>query len=164
MAKGKHAASAHKRRAEAAHEHIDRLTDELVMAKERARRYEADHELVPVLQEALRVAKADLEACTSPELARLRELNERLRAERDQAIADKKDIREKWERATNKLKAAGDPRADFLLELFHLIQPEDDEPVGAIVDNRAQLKFDAKGVRRIQRAQRARFKPPPVIT
>lgn len=50
MARGKQSALAAARRADAAHEHIDRLTDQLVEAKARARRHETAAERLPMLE------------------------------------------------------------------------------------------------------------------
>lgn len=73
MAKGKHAAQSAIRRAEAAHEHIDRLTDQLVDAKTRARKYEAAALRVPAMEGELLRLRTHLENMTSDQLERERE-------------------------------------------------------------------------------------------
>lgn len=87
MARGKQAARSATRRAEAAHEHIDRLTSELVEAKFRARQTEAEAGRVPGLVALVAQLEQRLEAATSVEVERLRsrleaeaERNEKLRS------------------------------------------------------------------------------------
>lgn len=81
MAKGKQAAAAANKRYEAAIEHIDRLTTELVEAKERARRNQADAErLGPALVEVERL-RAQVAAGTSDELESVRRSMEQRESE-----------------------------------------------------------------------------------
>jgi hypothetical protein len=68
MARGKQGAQAAQRRAEAAHEVIDRLTDQLVDAKTRARRYEAAAIRLPAVEGELARLKLLLDAETSDRL------------------------------------------------------------------------------------------------
>lgn len=88
MAKGKHAALSANRRAEAAHEHIDRLSTELVEAKIRARDAE----------EVARMAELRLKR-SEDELARTEKLRESARKVVDETRAHYKAGWEKWEKA-----------------------------------------------------------------
>lgn len=65
MARGKHAVAAATRRYEASIDHIDRLTTELVEAKTRARRFEADARRLPVVERELRRQKGFAERGSS---------------------------------------------------------------------------------------------------
>lgn len=161
MAKGKHAASANKRRAEAAHEHIDRLTEQLLDAKARARQFESDHERLPVVEEALRVALAERDQAASPEVERLTELVGRLQQDLDAAQAKTKHISTLWERAVDRLHKTGDSRAQFLEELWELTLEDPEAEVPAMVENRAQARLGAVATRRIQRARYANRQAPP---
>lgn len=73
MAKGKQAALAARRRAESAHEVIDRLTSDLAEAKLRARLVEAEARHVPTLTRHVEDLSARLEAACSVEVERLRD-------------------------------------------------------------------------------------------
>ena len=81
MVKGKHALQSAVRRSEAAHEHIDRLTDQLVEAKTRARQYEAAARRVPAMEAEQRRLRLELEQGTSP---RVRELERKVDSQRAQ--------------------------------------------------------------------------------
>lgn len=86
MAKGKHAVTAANRRYEAAVEHIDRITNELVEAKARARRHQRDAERVPGLEAEIARLHALCDANTSDQL-------ERTRAAAEDRVTDaKRDI------------------------------------------------------------------------
>lgn len=76
MAKGKHAVTAANRRYEAAVEHIDRITNELVEAKARARRHQRDAERVPGLEAEIERLHALCDANTSDQLERTRKAAE----------------------------------------------------------------------------------------
>lgn len=73
MAKGKKAAGAAIRRAEAAHEHIDRLTEQLMDAKSRARQYEAAAIELPAVRAELGRLRSQLAEATSDAVERERE-------------------------------------------------------------------------------------------
>lgn len=101
MAKGKHGAAAAQRRAEAAHEHIDRLTDQLVEVKTRARRYESDAMRVPALEAEIRRLREQVQDGSSNELERERQARENdrvLMAAKLNAIARllHESIRDRW--------------------------------------------------------------------
>lgn len=70
MARGKQAAKAANRRTEAAHDHIDRLTDQLVEAKARARRFEADASRLPAVEVELARVRRLADEGTSDALVR----------------------------------------------------------------------------------------------
>lgn len=74
MAKGKEAATSARRQLEAASAHLDRVTTQLVEAKERARRFEAAALRVPGLESEVARLRADLEASDGPHERRVREL------------------------------------------------------------------------------------------
>lgn len=75
--RGKEGLAAHRARLNAAHEHIDRLTDELVEAKLRARRYEAAALRVPGLDAEVARLRVQTDEGTSDKLERQREAHER---------------------------------------------------------------------------------------
>ena len=81
MAKGKEAAQAANRRYEAAVEHIDRLTDELVQAKARARSVEAVARRTVALEGEVARLQHHIDERTSDLVARLRSDQENARAE-----------------------------------------------------------------------------------
>lgn len=90
MAKGKKAAGAAIRRADAAHEHIDRLTDQLTEAKMRARLMEAEaNRVAPLVAEVARL-QGLAEQATSDRLVYEQEQSQRREArlveQRDAAI------------------------------------------------------------------------------
>ena len=98
MAKGKHAAASATRRLEAAHEHIDRLTEQLAESKIRHRQAEADAARLPAVEEALRLTAADRDAATSGEVRRLEGLVSRQREEIKALEERVGGIQHKWER------------------------------------------------------------------
>lgn len=73
MARGKQAAEAARRRAESAHEVIDRLTSDLADAKIRARMTEAEAARVPGLLQQVVDLSARLDAACSTEVESLRQ-------------------------------------------------------------------------------------------
>lgn len=96
MAKGKHAAAAAIRRAEAAHEHIDRLTNQLAEAKMRARAIEAEANRVPSLVAEVARLQGLAEQATSDRLVYEQEQAQRREAklteQRDAAIRGLADV------------------------------------------------------------------------
>lgn len=87
MAKGKHSAEAARRRADAAHEHIDRLTDDLIDAKLRARRYEQAALRVPSLVAEIERLRAQIESSTSDLLISERKIRLAERAQHEDVLA-----------------------------------------------------------------------------
>jgi hypothetical protein len=91
VTKGKHAASANKRRYEMAMEHIDRLTDDLANAKVRVKKVEAAANSVPALQERIEYLTNQIALGTSDELEHQRKLYEHRIAELDADLVGTRD-------------------------------------------------------------------------
>lgn len=98
MARGKQAAAAAVRRAEAAHEHIDRLTDQLVDAKKRARDHEAAARQLPQALSEIDRLRAQIDSETFDRVSALEARVDEVTAERDNAFAWLMDVRDKWAR------------------------------------------------------------------
>lgn len=158
MAKGKHAASAAKRRLDAANEHTDRLTDQLAELKIRLRAAEKEAARSAVLEEALADARRQIEESSYPEVDRL---NEMLRHQQERAAAAEAEqgrIKDLWERAADNiidfLEANGMKVGPQKIEtLLALINPE---KIGVLVDGPHQTKLgQSHGLEAVRRVQRA---------
>jgi len=156
MARGKHSAQAAIRRAEAAHEHIDRLTEQLVEAKIRARRHEAAAVRLPAVEDELRRVTRQRDEGTSPEVQRLAGMLGHVRAERDWA-------QEKARRATSDVRKLMDwfvasfpgTSTEAMEEMFKVIGVGD----ATILWNEHERKLGAEGIRHVQRARGDRSRP-----
>jgi hypothetical protein len=101
--KGKQAALAANRRYESSIEHIDRLTTELVNAKERARQFEKEARSVPVLHGRIAELEEQVRTVTSEEVERLSGLARRYADRVGEAESLARSIQRKWERLTTRI-------------------------------------------------------------
>jgi hypothetical protein len=159
MARGKHSAQAAIRRAEAAHEHIDRLTEQLVEAKIRARRHEAAAVRLPAVEEELRRVTRQRDEGTSPEVQRLAGMLDHARAERDRC-------EEKARSATADIRKLMDwfvasfpgTSTEAMEEMFKVVGISDGTNA-TILWNEHERKLGAEGIQRVQRARGDRSRP-----
>lgn len=111
-----------RRHTEAAHSVIDRLTEQLVDAKERARMFEAAHRELPVVKAALADALADRDAGTSPRVRDLEATVERLNEEVNGARVWVAEIYDRWNKvvswAADKMDAVGSARIEALVQMM----------------------------------------------
>lgn len=124
MARGKQAALSATRRAEAAHEVIDRLTDQLAEAKRRAREHEAASVRLPVALAEIDRLRTQNEQGTSDSL-------EAERSRRDAAIAD----RDERLLALARLLMQGDPSVRLTTDQFAEVVRLVGRPMSDIVPN-----------------------------
>lgn len=162
MARGKQAAMAARRRAEAQEDVNDRLTDRLVDAKERARKYETAARRLPVVEKELARVTELAKGRSSDELVAARATVQELQT----ALRDVTAEKEHLQQTHNKLAGV----------VFNLLEASGLTPTEAIekgarmlghsftfagVDNAEGLmkidrQFGSAAVRRIQRARGAR--------
>ena len=157
MARGKHSSAAALRRAEAAHEHIDRLTDQLVEAKARAREHEHAANRLPSVEKALAAAVQDRDSGTSPRIKELEAQVYRLQKERNAALEKFRVGQGRWESA---LEALVDCSNDFPLEVLekimkamHGVAQDEEFTCSMGVSESSAKKLGVEAVRKIQQAR-----------
>ena len=161
MARGKHAASAANRKYEASIEHLDRVTNELVDAKARARQFEADHRRLPVVEAELTRQRALNEQGTADRVVELEAEIERLHELLDDRNAYLLSVKRHWERLSDMfiddLKAKGASGIEAIESLLAVLDPE--KPM-TYVSTMNSKKLGTVGVQRIQRARGLRSPDP----
>lgn len=155
MAKGKHATKSANRRQSAERDHIDRLTDQLVEAKARARRYEADAMRLPSVEAELRKVRAERDAGASPEAERLTAMVQKMQGERDTAVDDYRSLQKKWERFLERYMDTQDGTGTEKMEALAPLLGEDGDLGFTLLTEIATRRglLGPEAVRRIQRAR-----------
>jgi chromosome segregation ATPase len=122
MARGKYAVAAATRRYEASIDHIDRLTSEVVDAKERARRYESDARRLPGVEKELRRVRELASRTTSDALEaerkRVQELQEALRTARAERDLIRRNLTRLSTNIVDRMKALGMTGIEAIEELL----------------------------------------------
>lgn len=156
MARGKQAAKSARRRLDASHDHIDRLTDQLVEAKTRARQHEAAAVRLPAVEKELARVRQQVEEVTSGRVAQLEAALSEADAERNAALAYVDEVRQNWERVMDAVESRLD--GTYVERLQQLLAVVGDVPDGKVPTVRDGVdgvaRRDPKAAKAIMRARR----------